>query len=106
MRRTSSGTRHRSSPIRTREYEGADLPIFAEVFCAAELVLLHAAPSYYGLGIPHGDGSAVVLIPAFLCPDAYLTPLHRWLARIGYEPFLFKNRLQQPVPQPADQKPV
>jgi triacylglycerol lipase len=87
MRRASSGPRPRSSPIRTQEYEEADLPIFAEVFCAAELVLLHAAPSYYGLGIPHGDGSGVVLIPAFLCPDAYLTPLHQWLARIGYEPF-------------------
>jgi pimeloyl-ACP methyl ester carboxylesterase len=58
-----------------------------EVLCAAELVLLHAAPLYYGFGIPHGDGSAVVLIPAFLCPDAYLTPLHQWLARIGYKPF-------------------
>ncbi len=58
-----------------------------EVLCAAELLLLHAAPSYYGLGIPRGDGSAVVLIPAFLCPDAYLAPLHQWLARIGYDPF-------------------
>ena len=35
----------------------------------------------------HGDGSAVILLPAFLCPDAYLTPLHQWLARIGYNPF-------------------
>jgi hypothetical protein len=42
---------------------------------------------YDGLGIPHGDHSAVVLIPAFLCPDAYLVPLHQWLARIGYRPF-------------------
>jgi len=73
--------------IRTQEYEEADLPILSEVLCAAELVLLHAAPLYYGLGIPHGDGSAVVLIPAFLCPDAYLAPLHQWLARIGYNPF-------------------
>ena len=54
---------------------------------AAELVLLHAAPSYYGIGIPHGDGSAVVVIPAFLCPDAYLAPMRQWLARIGYKPF-------------------
>jgi pimeloyl-ACP methyl ester carboxylesterase len=29
----------------------------------------------------------VVVLPAFLCPDAYLTPLHQWLARIGYKPF-------------------
>lgn len=87
MRRTSIRPRPRGSPIRTREYEEADLPILGEVLCAAELLLLHAAPLYYGLGIPRGDGSAVVLIPAFLCPDAYLTPLHQWLARIGYNPF-------------------
>ena len=76
-----------SSSIRTRNYEEADLPIFGEVLFAAELLLLHATPLYYGLGVSHGDGSAVVLIPAFLCPDVYLTPLHGWLARIGYKPF-------------------
>ena len=87
MRRTSTRPRTCSSPIRIQEYKEANLPIFGEVLFAAELVLLHAAPLYYGLGIPHGDGSAVVLIPAFLCPDAYLAPLHQWLARIGYNPF-------------------
>lgn len=87
MRRTNSTPRPYSSPIRTSEYEKADLPILGEVLFAAELVLLHASPSYYGLGIPHGDDSAVVLIPGFLCPDAYLAPLHQWLARIGYDPF-------------------
>ena len=87
MRRTSTRSRACSSPIRIQEYKEADLPILGEVLFAAELVLLHAAPLYYGLGIPHGDGSAVVIIPAFLCPDAYLTPLHQWLARIGYSPF-------------------
>jgi triacylglycerol lipase len=85
MRR--SGTRPSDSPIRTEQYKEADLPILGEVLSAAELVLLHASPLYYGLGVPHGDGSAVVLIPAFLCPDAYLAPLHQWLARIGYDPF-------------------
>lgn len=54
---------------------------------AVELVLLHASPVYYGLGVPHGDGSGVVLIPAFLCPDHYLFPMHRWLERIGYQAF-------------------
>jgi len=87
MRKIRATTKTRSSPIRTQEYEEADLSILGEVLCAAELVLLHAAPLYYGLGIPHGDGSAVVLIPAFLCPDAYLAPLHQWLSRIGYKPF-------------------
>lgn len=85
MRRTNA--RAGGSPILTQEYQEANLPILGELLCAAELVLLHAAPVYYGLGVPHGDGSAVILLPAFLCPDVYLTPLHQWLARIGYKPF-------------------
>jgi pimeloyl-ACP methyl ester carboxylesterase len=87
MRRTHVDLRDYDSPIRTQDYEEADVPILAELLAAAELVLLHATPLYYGLGIPHGDESAVVLIPGFLCPDVYLTPLHQWLARIGYTPF-------------------
>lgn len=86
MRRTKTTRKPSISPIRTREYKQADLPILGEVLFAAELLLLHAAPLYYGFGIPRGDNSAVVLIPAFLCPDAYLAPLYNWLARIGYEP--------------------
>jgi alpha/beta hydrolase fold len=87
MRRPHVVAKDASSPILTEEYREANVPIFGEVLCAAELVLLHTAPLYYGLGIPHGDGSAVILIPAFLCPDVYLAPFHQWLARIGYKPF-------------------
>jgi pimeloyl-ACP methyl ester carboxylesterase len=54
---------------------------------AAEMLLLHASPVYYGFGVPPGDGSAVVIIPGFLGTDLYLTELHGWLARIGYRPF-------------------
>ena len=87
MRRTHVEPTDCGSPILTQDYEKADVPILGEVLFAAELVLLHAAPLYYGVGIPRGNGSAVVLIPAFLCPDVYLMPLHQWLARIGYKPF-------------------
>lgn len=87
MKRVTVAPKACSSGIRTKAYEEADVPILGEVLCAAELVLLHAAPLYYGFGIPRGDGSAVVLIPAFLCPDVYLMPLHQWLGRIGYKPF-------------------
>ncbi|HEV2400885.1 MAG TPA: alpha/beta fold hydrolase [Candidatus Sulfotelmatobacter sp.] len=87
MRRPPAVARHSGSPIRIQEYQEANVPILGEVLFAAELILLHAAPVYYGLGIPHGDGSAVIVLPGFLCPDAYLTPLHQWLARIGYNPF-------------------
>ena len=49
--------------------------------------MLHATPVYYGFGVPHGDGSAVVIIPGFLGTDLYLMELHSWLARIGYRPY-------------------
>jgi len=87
MRTTLVRPTDRGPAIRTQDYQQADVPIWSEVLSTLEWVLLHAAPVYYGMGTPHGDGSAVVLIPAFLCPDVYLTPLHNWLGRIGYEAY-------------------
>jgi hypothetical protein len=43
----------------------ADITIWKEALFGAELLLLHASPTYYGLGIPHGDNSAVILYPDF-----------------------------------------
>jgi len=54
---------------------------------AAEILLLHASPVYYGFGVPHGDDSGVVIIPGFLATDLYLMELHGWLGRIGYRPY-------------------
>ena len=65
----------------------ADITLWKEALFAADILLLHASPVYYGLGIPRGDGSAVVLVPGFLGTDAYLTQLHSWLGRIGYRPY-------------------
>lgn len=65
----------------------ADVPIWKEALFAADLLLLHSSPVYYGLGIPRGDGSGVVVIPGFLGTDAYLGQLHTWLGRIGYRPY-------------------
>ncbi len=50
MRKTNGRSEDRGSTILTREYVEASLPILSEVLFAAELVLLHAAPIYYGLG--------------------------------------------------------
>jgi pimeloyl-ACP methyl ester carboxylesterase len=61
--------------------------IWTEALFGAEVLLLHVAPVYYGFGVPHGDGSAVVIIPGFLGTDLYLTEIHGWLARIGYRPY-------------------
>ena len=63
------------------------MPIWKEALFAADLLLLHSSPVYYGLGIPRGDGSGVVLVPGFLGTDAYLSQLHSWLGRIGYRPY-------------------
>lgn len=52
-----------------------------------EALLLHASPVYYGLGVPRGDGSAVVIIPGFLLTDFFLVQLYGWLGRIGYQPY-------------------
>jgi len=65
----------------------ASVTLWTEALFAAELVLLHASPVYYGFGVPRGDGSGVVLIPGFLGTDSYLMELHAWLARMGYQPY-------------------
>ena len=65
----------------------ADISIWKEALFAADIFLLHSSPVYYGLGVPRGDGSAVVLVPGFLGTDAYLAQLHTWLGRIGYRPY-------------------
>jgi triacylglycerol lipase len=69
------------------EIAPADITIWKEALFPADLLLLHSSPVYYGLGIPRGDGSAVVLVPGFLGTDAYLSQLHSWLGRIGYRPY-------------------
>lgn len=65
----------------------AKVSIWQEALFAADILLLHASPVFYGLGVPHGDGSAVVLIPGFLGSDAYLGQFHSWLERIGYKAY-------------------
>ena len=77
----------RRNHIRGEEGQ-ADISIWKEALFGADLLLLHASPVYYGLGIPHGDGAAVVVIPGFLGSDTYLSHLNSWLGRIGYRSFL------------------
>ena len=76
----------RNEPF-TREMVQAEISPWTEAFFAAELLLLRASPVYYGLGIPRGDKSGVVIIPGFLGSDMYLVDLNAWLRRIGYRPY-------------------
>jgi pimeloyl-ACP methyl ester carboxylesterase len=52
-----------------------------------DLLMLHAAPVYYGVGVPEGDGSAVIMIPGFMHSDVYLVVMYAWLKRLGYRPY-------------------
>ena len=77
---------HGASP--SIDFVSAPVPIWREAFLALDWVALRASPVYRGLGIPHGDGAAVVLIPGFLGIDSYLAEMYAWLKRIGYRPYM------------------
>jgi pimeloyl-ACP methyl ester carboxylesterase len=40
------------------------------------------------MGIPPGDGSAVIVIPGFMGTDFYLQEIYYWLRRIGYRSYM------------------
>jgi pimeloyl-ACP methyl ester carboxylesterase len=65
----------------------ADVSLWPEALVGVEMLLLRATPAYYGFGVPHGDGSGVVVIPGFLGTDLYLSDMYAWLSRIGYRPY-------------------
>lgn len=77
----------RSRKLLHETHMEADVSLWSEAMFGAELLLLHAAPVYYGYGVPRGDSSGVVVIPGFLGTDLYLMELHAWLGRIGYRPY-------------------
>jgi len=84
---TNSSTTRGRKPTQGSPYPEADTILWTEALCGAEILILHATPVYYGVGVPHGDGSGVVIIPGFLGTDLYLMELHAWLRRIGYRPY-------------------
>ncbi len=74
------------------------LPIWQELLVGVEILYLKISPLYWGYGIPEGDGSAVVVVPAFLGSDRYLTELCSWLRRIGYRPYSSGIRVNAECP--------
>jgi triacylglycerol lipase len=81
-----------------KEHESVQHPIWQEWLAGVELAFLQVSPIYWGYGIPHGDGSAVVLVPGFLGTDLYLTHLATWLRRIGYKTFYSGIRMNADCP--------
>lgn len=76
-----------SRRISVKQQKARQFPVWQEWLAPVELAFLQVSPIYWGYGIPHGDGSAVVLVPGFLGTDLYLTQFAIWLRRIGYKAF-------------------
>lgn len=75
-------------PPKRGEFEATALPIWREALVGIDWLALRMSAVYRGVGIPRGDGSAVVLIPGFLASDQYLGDMFSWLRRIGYQPYM------------------
>jgi pimeloyl-ACP methyl ester carboxylesterase len=71
----------------TPNFETADVPLWREALFGIDWLSLRLSPVYYGIGVPRGDGSPVLVIPGFLGSDNYLIELYYWLRRIGYKSY-------------------
>lgn len=70
------------------EEKPADVPIWREGLIGADWLALRYSPTYYGIGVPRGDGSAVILVPGFLATDFYLQEMYYWVWRMGYRGYM------------------
>lgn len=70
-----------------KRLEPASVPLWRETLFGIDWLALRLSPVYYGVGVPHGDGAPVVVIPGFLGSDNYLIEMYNWLRRIGYRPY-------------------
>ena len=70
------------------EPKPANVPVWRELFTGADWLALRCSPVYYGVGVPRGDNSAVILVPGFLANDNYLWEFNLWLGRLGYRPYM------------------
>jgi len=71
-----------------RDHEPAQRPLWREAFVGLDWLALRSSPVYYGIGVPRGDKSPVIVIPGFMGTDMYLQEIYYWLRRIGYRPYM------------------
>ena len=71
-----------------KDQQPAERPLWREIFVGLDWLALRSSPVYYGIGIPRGDGSAVIVIPGFMGTDFYLQEIYYWLRRIGYRSYM------------------
>jgi pimeloyl-ACP methyl ester carboxylesterase len=63
-------------------------PIWKETLWPVDWMTLRLSAVYYGVGVPKGDGSPVILVPGFMGTDAYLYEMYLWLGRMGYKAYM------------------
>jgi pimeloyl-ACP methyl ester carboxylesterase len=68
-------------------FETAEVPLWREALFGIDWLSLRLSPVYYGIGVPHGTGDPVIVVPGFLGSDNYLVEMYNWLRRIGYKPY-------------------
>ncbi|HZS06686.1 MAG TPA: alpha/beta fold hydrolase [Blastocatellia bacterium] len=71
-----------------RERRSSDRPLWREAFVGLEWLALRSSPVFYGLGVPEGDKSAVIVVPGFMGTDHYLYELYSWLRHVNYKPYM------------------
>lgn len=59
-------------------------PVWHEMLTGMQWLRLRRSAVYRGEGVPHGDGSPVLIVQGFLTRRVYLAPLRGWLERLGY----------------------
>ncbi len=70
-----------------KEQKSANVPLWREAYSGLDWLALKYSPVYYGLGVPRGDGSAVLVVPGFMASDVSLLELNFWLRRMGYKAY-------------------
>ena len=71
-----------------QDQQSTQRPLWREAFVGLDWLALRSSPVYYGVGVPRGDASGVIVIPGFMGTDAYLQEIYYWLRRIGYRPYM------------------
>ncbi|HEY2223673.1 esterase/lipase family protein [Actinomycetospora sp.] len=61
--------------------------VLGEARVQLELAALLGSQVHRGVGVPHGDGAPVVLVPGFGAGDVSLAVLRAWLRRIGHRTY-------------------
>src|SRR3989304_5462861 len=103
MKRMAARPQFTQERIRREEqFDAMALPLWREALLGLDWLSLRASAVYRCIGVPRGDGSAVVLVPGFLGTDQYLGDMFSWLRRLGYQPYMSGMgwNAECPHPQP------